>query len=78
MQKALYIMADRNIKFLRNCKSFPELERINIHSQHLVKIALKIKCPNVAVWIRKEYSLALSRVYKLEISRIFDKSKTTY
>ncbi len=78
MQKALYVMADRNIKFLRNCKSFPELNLINIHSEHLVKIARKIKYDHVAVWIRKEYSLALSRVYKLEISRIFDKSKTTH
>lgn len=78
MKKALYIMADRNIKFLRNCQSFAELERINIHSEHLVKIARKIKYPHVAVWIRKEYSIALPRVYKLEISRIFDKSKTTH
>lgn len=76
MQKALYAMTDRNIKFLRNCKSSSELACINAHSTHLMKIARKIKCAHVAVWIREEYSVALIRVYRLEMSKIFDKLKT--
>jgi hypothetical protein len=75
IKTSLRQLASRNIRFLQDAQTFEEYEKIMRHTNHLRKLALKLKYRDIEKMISAVVWETLLRLQKINIDKFKNKGK---